>query len=207
MVYEKAYKLLYYIVKMFYKNFRRSPSKTELIKMLYLTDLEYYRTFGEKYSELNYIYYHHGPWTKQYEQLLRYMIGNEIVESQQTSTDGKQYFLYFLTNNPPRHNIDIDDDVSVILNNNLFIYKESDLSQILAVVYKNEPMISAKRNELIDFSKVPINARNNRSRYRIRTKKQLKRINKINNNMRHEDEDMGLYNELKPYRKRANELL
>ena len=78
MFFPKAYKLLYFIVKSFKGTFKRQLKRTELIKLMYLTDLDYYKNFGEQYSEFNYIFYKRGPWTNQFHQILDYMMEVEI---------------------------------------------------------------------------------------------------------------------------------
>ncbi len=205
MFFPKAYKLLYFIVKYFKKNFGRMPKRTELIKLMYLTDLDYYKKCGEKYSEFNYIFYQRGPWTKQFHQLLDYMKDEEIFETERSSGDGKAFFSYRLTTKTPRHDIELDNDVVSILENNFFIYKDSDLKQILDVVYKEEPMVSTPRNAEIDFSRVPLNAREKRLQYTQRRRKQLERLKKTENRMGKDDIDLLL--EFKPFRDRANQLI
>lgn len=203
MYYPKTYKLLYIIVKNFKKNFRRSPNRTELIKLLYLIDLEYFKNYGEKYSELNYIYYNYGPWTKQYHQILDYMINQEITENRKSPDEDT--WLYSITTNKPRHDIKLENDISIILENNLFIYKNADLSQILEVVYTTEPMVSTKRGNEIDFSRIPLHIRNKRLQYKEKRKKHLEEINESKNTI--ENHDIELLKTFKPYRDRANELL
>lgn len=111
MFYKNTYKLLYFIIKNFRKNFRRLPNRTELIKLLYLTDLEYYKNYGKKYSELEYIFYKRGPWTKKFHKLLDYMGNEEITETRNKTDDGKIFFLYSIKNKPPRHNVDLENDI------------------------------------------------------------------------------------------------
>jgi len=203
MFYPKTYKLLYTIVKNFRKNFRRSPNRTELIKLLYLTDLEYFKNYGEKYSELNYIYYNYGPWTKQYHQILDYMINQEIIENRKSPAEDT--WLYSINKNKPRHDIELENDVNTILENNFFIFKDSDLTQILRVVYTTEPMASTNRGDEIDFTKVPLHVRNKRLQYKSSRKKQVEKISKLQNKI--EDHDVELLKAFKPFRDRANELI
>ena len=203
MFYPKTYKLLYFIVKNFKKNLKRSPNRTELIKLLYLTDLEYFKSYGEKYSELNYIFYNYGPWTRQYHQILDYMINQEIIEDKKFSNEDA--WSYSIANKKPRHDVELENDISTILENNFFIYKDSVLTQILKVVYTTEPIISTKRGEKIDFTKVPLNIRNKRLQYKEKRKKQLEKISKLQNNIG--DHDLELLEAFKPFRDRANELI
>ncbi|MBW1706387.1 MAG: hypothetical protein JRJ86_14660 [Deltaproteobacteria bacterium] len=203
MIYPKAYKLLYFIIKYFHKNFKRNPNRTELIKLLYLTDLEYYKNYGEIYSEFRYIFYHYGPWTNQFHQMLDYMRGVEIAELRKDPDEN--YFLYAITLKQPRHDVELEEDIRNVLFNNLFIYQESDLKQILDVVYKTEPMVSTERGSAIDFTKIPLNVRDKRLEYRKKRKKKLEEISKLQNKI--ENHDIDLLTAYKPFRDRANELI
>lgn len=205
MLYPKAYKLLYNIIKKFKKNFRRSPNRTELIKLLYLTDLEYFKNYGEKYSELNYIFYHHGPWTRQYHELLNYMIDSEI--SEYNKLPDSMAWQYALRSFKPRHDVELDYEINTVLENNIFIYKESDLSQILQVVYTTEPLVSTPRNEEIDFYKVSLNIKNKRLQYKDKRKRYLDELEKFTDNLGDGQHDTELYMAFKPFRDRANELI
>jgi hypothetical protein len=203
MLYPKTYKLLYFVIKNFKENFKRSPNRTELIKLLYLADLEYFKSYGEKYSELDYMFYNYGPWTKQYHQILDYMRNLEIMEEKKAVNEDA--WLYTITGKKPRHDVELENEITAILENNFFIYKESTLTQILNVVYKTEPMASTKRGEKINFVKIPLNSRNKRLQCKEKRKKQLAKIRKLKNNIR--DHDIELLESFKPFRNRANELL
>lgn len=203
MPYTKAYKLLYFIVLRFRKNFGRLPNRTELIKMLYLTDLEHYKKYGELYTEFKYIFYNYGPWTRQFHDLLDYMKTTEIKEIKKSPSE--DHWFYESTGNKPRHDANLEPDVTEVLENTLFIYEESNLKQILKVVYTTEPMVSTPRGEVIDFGKLPLNARSKRLQYKESRKRSLEKLAKLENSVG--DEDSELLDELKPYRKRANQLL
>jgi hypothetical protein len=205
MYFPVAYKLLYYLVKSYKKNYKRFPKRTDLIKMIYLTDLAHYKNYGEKYSEFDYIYYKKGPWTKQFHLLLEYMDGEEIIEAKRVSEDGKPFYLYNITKKKPRHDIQLEDEIINIVENNLFIYKEVNLQQLLDTVYKEEPMVSTERGAEIDFSNAPLNARTMRNQYKEIRKKQLEKIKKLKNNMT--EDDMEIFYQFKPLRTKANELI
>lgn len=203
MFHPKTYKLLYFIVKNFKKYFKRPPNRTELIKMVFLTDLEYFKNYGEKYSELTYIFYNFGPWTIQYHEMLDYMKDQEIKESRKSSDESG--WLYSITSNEPRHESELEKDVSNILENLFFVYEESQLRQILKVVYTTEPMASTNRGDEIDFTKVSLNIRGKRLKYKLRRERQLEKINKLQNDIR--EHDIDLLEAFRPYRNRANELI
>jgi len=200
-----AYKLLYYLIKSFKKEYRRYPKRTELIKMMYLTDLNYYNNYGEKYSEFEYIYYKRGPWTKQFHLLLEYMKGEEILETKRLTEDGREFFLYNISSKEPRHVVELGDDVISIIMDNFFIYKEVGLQKLLDAVYQEEPMASTEKGAEIDFSKAPLNVSSKRKQYKETRRKQLEKIKKLSNSMT--EDDMELFNQFKSVRAKANELI
>ncbi len=200
--YPNTYKLIYYIVSEFKKNFKRHPKRTEILKLLYLTDLDYYKKYGEKYSELNYIFYKRGPWTEKFHHILDDMKAEEIWETKLKREDGEDFYLYGLTAKPPRYETEIDFDVKTILDQYLFIFKESQLMDLLEFVYMGEPVSSTERGDPIDFSKIVLNARSEREQYRQKRRKHLEKTASLKNEMN--EDDLELFNEFKPLRDRAN---
>lgn len=201
----KAYKLIYYLVSRFQGTFRRAPNRTELLKMVYLADLRHYKVYGHQFTEFRYIFYKKGPWTQQFHDLLDYMGTHEINETRRKFEDGKEGNYYAKTSKEPRHDTNLDEDIVAIITNNFFIFTESDLNGILDAVYSEEPMLSAKRNEEIDFTMLPLDARSRRLQRAKKRKIQIERLNKLQNI--EDGDDIDLYNEMKPFRAKANELI
>ena len=203
--YPKAYKSIYYIISEFKKNFKRDPMRTEILKLLYLADLDYYKKCGEKYTELDYIFYKRGPWTEVFHHILDDMKGKEIWESKLKRVNGEDFYLYGLTGKTPRSETEIESDVKTILDNYLFIFRESQLIHLLEFVYQEEPMASTKQGDPIDFSRATLNVRDERERYRQKRRRQLEKGVGLKNDM--VEDDLELFNEFKPLRDRANKTL
>ena len=202
----RAYQVLYYLIKNFAGAFRRAAKRTELIKIIYLTDLNYYKKYGVKFTEFDYVFYKYGPWTPQFQELLDYMRNEEILEAERPSGDGKTFFTYGITKKKPRHDVELAAEVKSIIKENLFIYRESQLQQILDAVYKQEPMASTERNSRIDFSKVPLDARARRMEFKRGRRKQLEKL-ALSKNRPTQEEDMDLFYQFKPLRAKANQLI
>jgi hypothetical protein len=200
--YSNTYKIIYNVIRGFVKHYRKKPLRIEVLKLVYLVDIEYYKKYGEKYSELDYIYYNHGPWDRSFHKLIEYMGEVEISESPLKTRNGRDFYLYTTTERIPRNDTDMIPEVSDILENLFFIYKYSDLAQMLEIVYTQEPMASTKKGERIDISKLHLNAREEREAYRKQRKKQLEKIGAIKNNM--DEDDLELFAEFKSLRDRAN---
>jgi hypothetical protein len=56
-------------------------TKTPLIKLLYLIDVEYYRATGEKLTNIDWIFYKYGPYAFELEGILTGMGLSEEIES------------------------------------------------------------------------------------------------------------------------------
>jgi hypothetical protein len=54
-------------------------SKTKLLKLLYLFDLEWYRVHRETYTGFDWIFHLLGPWTREYDNVLDTFYANEFL--------------------------------------------------------------------------------------------------------------------------------
>lgn len=203
--YPNTYKAIYNIVKSFKKSYRKKPLRIEVLKLLYLIDIEYYKKYGIKYSELNYIYYNYGPWDRNFHVILDYMKETEISEIKLQAKNGKEFYLYSVTNKKPRLDTTIDPVVAEALEKLLFIYKYAELSEMLKIVYSQEPMASTKKGDPINMAKIILNARDKRKEYKQKRKTQLAKVATLQNNM--VEDDLKIFNEFKPLRERANSTL
>jgi uncharacterized phage-associated protein len=58
-------------------------TKTQLIKFLYLADLYSVKWTGNQLTELDWCYYHFGPWNEDIDTALKQMNGKEIIQESQ----------------------------------------------------------------------------------------------------------------------------
>lgn len=133
------------------------PIKTQLMKLLYLLDLEFYRRYGRTVTELRWKYYHHGPYAVEVDKVL----GNlpDIDESEFVSRAGRKGYTYVSES-------DIDESerqlinmfgypVKQVLDRVLDRWALEDLWPLLDYVYfETEPMQGARRGDVLDFSRV-----------------------------------------------------
>ena len=71
-----------------------SVSKTKLLKLLYLADIEHFRTSGETLTGFDWIFYWYGPWSSDYDQLLDQMEAEAVIARKPWATggvDGEQH--------------------------------------------------------------------------------------------------------------------
>ena len=131
-------------------------TKTKLLKMLYLFDVEYYRTHRQTFSGFEWKFFHLGPWTRELDPLLESLVAQTaVVES--ASTKPEYDTKFYRTPEP----IDLqgifesfrdETTLRVVLDT----WAERSTAEILDYVYfQTEPMEFGVRNEPLDFSKIP----------------------------------------------------
>lgn len=147
---ELTHHLIVYIVQDLHKKLL----KTNLLKLIYLIDLEYFKKKGKQASNFDYIYYKKGPWTPQFDQTLSELQGFEIksIKKKKLETAGK--FCIFCKGPAPRFHPALPPDLKEIVDRILFTFKETPQKDLLQYVYSIEPMRSTKFKEKIDFSKI-----------------------------------------------------
>lgn len=131
-------------------------SKTKLLKLLYLFDVEYYRTHRHTFTEFSWKFFHLGPWTNEYDPLL-----DELVRMGGLVPKSSTHQEYESTNYLPSESVEIDTILTNIrdegaLKRVLNAWVERPVGEILDHVYfHTEPMENAVRNTPLDFSLVP----------------------------------------------------
>jgi hypothetical protein len=130
-------------------------SKTKLLKLLYLFDIEWYRIHRETYTGFDWMFHLLGPWTKEYDPLLENYYANEIL-NKRSSRD--MYGTEFITTKEQIyiHRLFDDRGDERIFEDLLRTWAKVPTPEILSHVYfRTEPMEKAKRGERLDFSMVP----------------------------------------------------
>jgi hypothetical protein len=151
---DKLSKLIILIVK--YINDRDSyVTKTKLLKLLYLFDVEYFRVYRETFTGFDWRFYHLGPWTAQYEEELNNLIDNSLLKTSFGRNDAVFFKTYEKVDFPDLFNTYKDElPLKLVLQT----WAEKTTNEILDYVYfETEPMIFGKRNELLDFSTISEN--------------------------------------------------
>lgn len=131
-------------------------TKTKLLKLLYLLDVEYYRTFRKTFTEFDWKFFHLGPWTAEYDVVLNSLINSGDIQ-QQTSEKSEYDTQFFRVRD--------EQDFSKLfatfaeeapLRNVLNTWSEASTGEILDHIYfRTEPMEHGLRNTRLDFSHIP----------------------------------------------------
>lgn len=131
-----------------------SISKTKLLKLLYLFDLEWYRVYGETYTGFDWIYHLLGPWTATYDPMLEGLLANQIISTKRGTIDFDADLF------ETKEDVDLDKLFTsykdeFLLKGVLNTWAEKSTPEILDYVYfQTEPMSKAERGKALDFSSV-----------------------------------------------------
>ncbi len=131
-----------------------APTKTKLLKLLYLADVENWRDHGDRLTNLNWIFYLYGPWTAEYDALLSEMEQEKLIEVRQGREDGEATFL-----NPIRPaqlgKVGLSTPTYFALKELIERWGPQRTAELLDYVYfETEPMLEAVRGQVLDFRSV-----------------------------------------------------
>lgn len=127
-----------------------SVGKTQLIKLLYLVEVEYFRTVGERLTELKWIFYFYGPYCYELESIL------ESKEFQRDSlkTERETDFIRFRIAEPQaQYEKFVGPKISLVVKRIVGQWGNRRLADLLNFVYfETEPMQAVRgRRQQLDF--------------------------------------------------------
>lgn len=132
-----------------------SVSKTKLVKLLYLVDVENYRRTRHLATHLPWRFYHYGPYALEIDELLQ-QLHLDLPEEEVRTAAGHRAFTYranaWQLDELERR---IPSDLRAVGDRVLSRWALEGLNQILDYVYfHTEPMKSARRGDALDFSTI-----------------------------------------------------
>jgi hypothetical protein len=130
-------------------------TKTKLLKLLYLFDVEFYRAFGRTFTGFQWKYFHLGPWTREFDPALEVLVSRgELIEQASERSEFEAKFLHAsqpINLRRPVANYREEAVLKIVLDT----WGASTTGEILDYVYfHTEPMENGIRNENLDFSKI-----------------------------------------------------
>jgi hypothetical protein len=130
-------------------------TKTKLLKLLYLFDVEFFRTNRRTFTGFEWKFFHLGPWTSEYEPIVNGLVANGVLLEQLSSRS--EYDTKFFRSSE-QHDLSklftsfADESV---LRRVLNTWAENSTGEILDYVYfRTEPMEHGIRNERLDFAHI-----------------------------------------------------
>jgi len=122
------------------------PTKTRVMKTLYLIDLRYYETYQKTLSGAKYIRYFYGPYSEEIDKALRELEEeNEVkVISSYSATHDTLYYCYQLTlkgiENIPEIENSLSKEEKKIIRQIVEYSAELSLDELINIVYATPPM-------------------------------------------------------------------
>lgn len=150
--------------------------KTQLIKLLYLLEIEYYRECRRRLTDLEWRFLHYGPYPHEIEEIL----GSPDIAKEQIDLSDNRVFQKFTVAEENYDKYCTKPGISRLI---LRIVKEwggINLYKLLDYVYfETEPMHDAQRGDLLDFSKIKVWEETKLRKIKVDNKK----LNKIRKNI------------------------
>lgn len=146
---EKVKNYVYYILRRA-QDLGFEIGKTQLIKLLYLLDVENFRSNKQTDTELNWIFYKYGPYAFEIEDFLE----NIGVTEEKIPTKGARVLLRLGIDH--QEEVEIGIEKRVILDSLIEEWGDASLSELLDYVYfDTEPMMEAQtRGEALNFNSI-----------------------------------------------------
>lgn len=127
-------------------------TKTKLLKLLYLFDVEHYRLHRRTYTGFQWKFFHLGPWTAEFEPLLNELVGEGVLV--ETTSARAEFDTKFYRAVEPADLSKLFERwrEEAALKSVLDTWGDSSTAEILNHVYfHTEPMEHGVRNEPLDF--------------------------------------------------------
>ena len=128
-------------------------TKTKLLKLLYLFDLEHFRVHHRTYTAMSWKFFHLGPWAQEYDGLLANAVLSGVLREQPTAKGNTS--IYRPVEKVDLGSLKLPIKTGTILRGVLRRWVDVDINDILDYVYfKTEPMECGVRNEPLNFDSV-----------------------------------------------------
>lgn len=131
-------------------------TKTKLLKLLYLFDVEFFRTNRRTFTGFQWKFFHLGPWTPEYEPLVHSLVANGVLIEQRSFRSEYDTTFFRSTEHHDFSKLFSSFADEATLRRVLNTWAENSTGEILDYVYfRTEPMEHGIRNELLDFAHIP----------------------------------------------------
>ena len=128
------------------------PDKIQFTKYLYLIDYCQWRYTGEQATDIEWIFYHYGPWSTDASSVMNSVQGHFRLGWRDFTEDDDRDFYGF---DPIKDRLSMS--IEGFIHKIVQYFKTRDVTDLIDFCYKQtEPMINAQRGEKLNFSVIPI---------------------------------------------------
>lgn len=139
----KSVAMLDQLIKYFVYETKGNITKTQLVKFIYLADLYAVKWTGQQLTDLDWCYYHYGPWNEEIDKALTQMDGVEVFQE----SVGNATLIKPISLEKIGKDLDFSVGLRLMLNN---IKREwagsKKLQPLLDYVYSTAPMAEVKKD-------------------------------------------------------------
>ncbi len=130
-------------------------TKTKLLKLLYLIDVEFYRLHRQILTGFDWKFFHLGPWTSEFDPLIENLVASGTLLERAAAKPEYETKFYHVAEPHDFGKLFKSASDEFSLKSVLRTWGESSTGEILDYVYfRTEPMERGVRNEKLDFSSI-----------------------------------------------------
>lgn len=132
-----------------------TANKTKLLKLLYLADIENFRATGETFTGFDWIYYLYGPWTSEYDDLIKQLEAEGVLRLERWAAGSVEGERITASEKVDLDRVIASADVFFRTRRQVDTWADRAIPRLLDYVYfETEPMQGAVKMERLDFKKV-----------------------------------------------------
>lgn len=129
-------------------------SRTRLLKIIYLIDVEYFRRHRKTLTGWEWVFHYYGPYVHNYPEILDRLSLSHLSETEELTEEGRRIYGY---------EVEEDQDISdlipfadhVMIDDIIKRWALEDLNILLNHVYfRTEPMMDSEQGQPLDFGKI-----------------------------------------------------
>ncbi len=133
------------------KNLPSNPTRTKLMKLLYLADLQSSKRKKENITGAHYYSYFYGPYSEEVIMSLNRLNGTQIDEIPGVTNEGQDFYLYRVKDVEDSTESMLTGDDKKILKSIAKKYGLLPLKKILNIVYRSVPFRTTKKGNRISL--------------------------------------------------------
>jgi hypothetical protein len=132
-----------------------APTKTKVLKLIYLLDVEFFREKHETLSGFEWIFYKFGPWTAQYDEVLEQLSMADKVRLNPPAAGDSEPTFVDPTNPVELSSVFPNFQDELKARRIVEVWADRPTVELLDYVYfHTAPMRTAERNHLLDFDTI-----------------------------------------------------
>ena len=137
------------------KELDASVSKTKLLKLLYLADIEHFRTTGDTLTGFDWIFYLYGPWAADFDKVLEQLQTEGLIDVRDWTDTSFEGQAIRITAAVDLGKVISDTDEYFRTKRMIETFSALSTPELLDYVYfSTEPMEGAEKLQALDFGKV-----------------------------------------------------